>query len=345
MPATREISVLQDGGEVGRQALDLHRLPSGEIGAKWGGLIFPVRNGDRIDLGDVAIAPSLCAPWVDQTTRWSISMGVEGDDAYLFLEGSAQTCTRTLKKLEQAGVDVLRSGPNLSGGLGDWFVRIGAPSPETTAAIREALEEATSFSEVADEQSLRERLLIQGLIAAKASQAKLKEELELAQTAAVALPDETEQQRALKQNLEAMIARLAEVQAQADAWETRALINAAPQPQTRSNRVEEVLAEAAASLLPRLDFIGDSLDFIAIEVSNRSIVWRALLELDRQERALPANWKSVSGHTGWWERHFSTGQDNQGRLYAKVHGQPARWQVLVSHKQDQAGDLRRIGQM
>lgn len=141
------------------------------------------------------------------------------------------------------------------------------------------------------------------------------------------------------------MARLAEAQAQADAWEARTLADATPRPQARPNRVEEALAEAAAALLPRLDFIGGSMNFISVEVSNRSIVWRALLALDRQERGLPANWKSVSGHSGWWERHFSTGQDNQGRLYAKVHGQPVRWQVLVSHKQDQAGDLRRIGQM
>ncbi len=343
MSVTREISVLRDGGEIGRKALELLRLPDGAVGAKWGGLVFPVRDGDRIDLGDLALAPAQCAPLADQATRWSISTGMEGADAYLFLEGSAQTYSRTVKKLEEAGVSVLRSGPNLSGGVGDWFIRIGAPSLETTDAIREVLEEATEFSEVADEQSLRERLLVQGLIAAKASQAKLRKELELAQAAAVALPNETEQERALKQSLEVMAARLAEVQAQAGAFEARALADATSRPQTRPNRVEEVLAEAAAALLPRLDFIGDSMNFIAVEVSNRSIVWRALLALDRQERGVPPNWKSVSGHSGWWERHFSTGQDNQGRLYAKVHGQPARWQVLVSHKQDQAGDLRRIG--
>ncbi len=125
----------------------------------------------------------------------------------------------------------------------------------------------------------------------------------------------------------------------------RARIDATPRAHAKPNRLEIELEKLAAALLPRLDFIGDSIRFIAVEIHDRSVLWRALLALDRQERGQPTGWKSVSGHNGWWEKHFSNGQDNQGRLYARLQGAPPRWQVLVSHKQDQAGDLRRIAQM
>ena len=85
--------------------------------------------------------------------------------------------------------------------------------------------------------------------------------------------------------------------------------------------------------------------FIAVELPDKAGLWKALAELDRQERRIPTAWKSLSSHSGWWERHFSTGQDNQGRIYARAIGMPARWQVLVSHKQEQAMDLKRIARM
>ena len=140
-----------------------------------------------------------------------------------------------------------------------------------------------------------------------------------------------------------MSGRLAEVEEEARGLRER--LEAAPRTVPKANRLEVELSLAAGSLLPRLDFIGDSMNFIAVELPSRSIVWKALAALDRQERGQPEGWKSLSGHTGWWERHFSTGQDNQGRIYARLSGQPARWQVLVSHKQDQTTDLRRIARM
>ena len=95
-------------------------------------------------------------------------------------------------------------------------------------------------------------------------------------------------------------------------------------------------------MLPRLDLIGGSIAFVAIELSDRSAIWRILALLDRQERGQPAGWKPVAGRGGWWERHFSTGQDDQGRVYAKLNADRNGWRVLVSHKQMQASDLRRL---
>jgi hypothetical protein len=298
--------------------------------------------------------PAQCKPWIDATSRWSISTGPNGSDAYLFLEGSAQLLSETIRRLEQAGILVVRSGPNLSGGVGDWFIRIGAPAEEAIATAKKILDEATLVPSPEDDSHRRERLLVQSLIAAKAVQAQLtaaqdqlKAELERARRAALTVSDASTERDGLRQSLEEMAMRLAEVEAEANDLRTRiermpATTGQAPRSPTRHNRLEADLAEAATGLLPRVQFIGDSMKFVAVELPNRSTLWRALYSLDRQERGQPEGWKLLAGHTGWWERHFSTGQDNQGRLYARLTGQPARWQVLVSHKQDQAGDLRRI---
>jgi hypothetical protein len=85
------------------------------------------------------------------------------------------------------------------------------------------------------------------------------------------------------------------------------------------------------------------LRFIAVELMDRSAIWRILGQLQNQERGQPVGWKLISGHRGWWERHFPTGQDDQGRIYARLAGgQGGGWCVLVSHKQSQSTDLRRL---
>jgi len=113
-----------------------------------------------------------------------------------------------------------------------------------------------------------------------------------------------------------MSMRLHEVEEEAGVLEAR--IDATPHLQPKPNRLEAELENVAAALLPRLDFVGDSMRFVAVEVHDRTVLWRSLLALDREERGQPTGWKSVSGHRGWWERHFSNGQDNQGRIYARL---------------------------
>ncbi len=336
-------SVTCEANEFARQSLELFRLPNGGRGAKWGGLVFPVRGGDRIELADQGIPPGQCQLWVPPDAGWAITLGTEGGDAYLFLQGSAQTCARAVRMLQESGVAVLRSGPNLSGGTGDWFIRVGGITDEVEEAVRQVLSDATRAPEVESDTNLRERLLVQAVISGQTAQAELRAKLDRARSVAASLAIETVGQRSLQESLEAMSARLAEVEAEAQ--ELRARVEAAPRPVAKANRLEVELTLAAASLLPRLDFIGNSMSFIAVELPSRSIIWKALAALDRQERGQPEGWKSLSGHPGWWERHFSTGQDNQGRIYARIIRQPSRWQVLVSHKQDQTMDLRRIGRM
>jgi hypothetical protein len=339
----RDMRILRRNVELSRERLELFRLPDGVIGAKWRGLVFPLHGHDAIDIEDRGFPPGQCDAWTEPTGRWTLSKGPEGADAYLFLEGSAETCNRTIRALEKQRITVVRSGPNLSGGVGDWFIRISTPSDEAISAVNKILDETTLVRDAEDDSTVRERLLADALLKAKAAQAELRSELDRAKAAAANLPGETEQRQALQESLLAMSARLAEVEAEAEGL--RARLEAQPRTAGKPNGLEAELAVAAAGLLPRLAFLGSSMSFVAVELPSRSQLWKALAGLDRQERGQPEGWKSLSGHPGWWERHFSTGQDNQGRLYARLSGTPARWQVLVSHKQDQASDLRRISRL
>jgi len=339
----QNVRILKGGAELFCEALDLFRLPDGGKGAKWRGLVFPLKGTDSIDIEERGFPPGQCDPWLEGIGRWTLSEGPEGGDRYLFIEGTAENCNRTVRGLQEQGITVVRSGPNLSGGIGDWFIRINTPSDDASGLIERVLDEATKLREGEDHSTLRERLLVDALLKAKAAQAELRSELDRARSVAATLSVETKGRQELEETLEAMSARLAEVEAEAE--QLRARLETQPRTLAKPNRMEAELAVAVAGLLPRLEFLGNSMSFIAVELPSRVQLWKALGALDRQERGQPEGWKSLSGHPSWWERHFSTGQDNQGRLYARLSGVPARWQVLVSHKQDQASDLRRLSRL
>jgi hypothetical protein len=222
---------------------------------------------------------------------------------------------------------------------------LGVIAEKDAQRLATTLDGVTTSSLGADERPLRERLLIQALVTSQASQARLRVELLRAQQAIGEPSAEKQEREALARSLEDMTARLAEVEAEASALRER--LETVPTVTTSGKAIKlgAELEVAASALLPRLDLIGSSMRFISVELPDRAILWKALAELDRQERRIPPAWKSLSGHSGWWERHFSTGQDNQGRIYARATGTPARWQVLVSHKQDQLMDLKRIARM
>jgi len=345
MAMTRDIRVLRAGRELTRQHLDLFRLPDGAEAAKWGGLVFPILSGDLIEVSGAGVPPAQCQLWQEEAPVSEFVPGPEGADSYVFVEGNAYACRQAEQRLTEAGFEVLRSGPNLSGGAGDWFIRLGPMADDGAAKLRNLLDQPARSITPSDDTPLRERLLVQALVASRAAQALLRTELDRARDSAEQSSIQIREGEARADSVDAMALRLAE--AEAEVTELRARLEAIPRPVTppRANRLETELSVAATHLLPRLEFVGGSMRFVAVELPDRAILWRALAELDRQERRLPASWKSLSGHSGWWERHFSTGRDNQGRLYARTVGTPLRWQVLVSHKQEQPMDLRRIGRM
>ncbi len=346
MQPTREIRVVRQGVALAQQGLDLFLLPDGRPAAKWGGLVFPIHMGDFIEVTEHGWPPSQCRLWEEEATRQRpVTIG-DGTDSYVLVEGNAQTCSRVVRQLAEAGFEVLRSGPNLSGMAGDWFIRLGPMPAGGAQTLETILAEGTKpLATADDEENLRERLLIQALVNSQASRIRLSSELERARHTIAEISGTNSEREALARALEDTASRLAEVEVEAGALRAQLERTPVVTTQAKTNKLEMELEVAASALLPRLDFIGNSMWFISVELPDRAILWKALAALDRQDRGLPPAWKSVSGHSGWWERHFSTGQDNQGRIYARAFGAPARWQVLVSHKQDQPMDLKRIARM
>ncbi len=340
--------VLREGHELACEALALFRTPDGAEAARWGGLVFPLRAGDVIDVSDRGLPPSHCRLWEDEGPAVAIVADRGGSDCYVFIEGSARACQMAVRQLTDAGCQVLRSGPNLSGGAADWFIRLRA-MPDDIAEKLPGLLRGVAISPPGEEQApLRERLLVQALTASQANRIRLQAQLAEVRKVVETTSARAQDREVLLGNLDSMAARLAE--AEAEALDLRNRLEAAPIAAPvvtpalapKPNRLEVELGIAVAVLLPRIDFVRNSLRFIAVELPERDLLWKALAALDRQERSLPPAWKSVSGHPGWWERHFSTGQDNQGRIYARAAGTPSRWQVMVSHKQYQLMDLRWI---
>lgn len=345
MPMTREIRVLRGSNELDCGPAELFRMPDGKQGAKWRGLVFPVRPEGTIEIGDAGLPPAECQPLQDEAPAWRFVAGPEGAGSYVFVDGDAHACRQAERQLREGGFDVARSGPNLSGGPGDWFIRLEAMPEDATAKLRALLAGLAVPPEPGDELPLRERLLAEALSASRAALARLRSELEQARASAAANAAPGHDAQGLVAAMNAMASRLAEAEAQSA--ELRACLDstARPAPPSKAGRLEAELGVALAHLLPGFEFLGASMRFIAVELPDRAILWKALAELDRQQSRLPPRWKSLSGHPGWWERHFSTGQDDQGRIYARWDGKASKWQILVSHKQEQALDLKRIARL
>jgi hypothetical protein len=101
------------------------------------------------------------------------------------------------------------------------------------------------------------------------------------------------------------------------------------------NEIEVVLE----TLLPGVRLIRDSIIVIAAEFSNRRALYRGLAELQIVNGRLPPTWKKLKGLDAWWERHMSDGQDDGGRVYARLGDSDRVWDVLISHKSEQSRDI------
>jgi hypothetical protein len=341
LPATRRIVVQRGGREIDVTEADLFRLPDGRAGARWGGLVFPLLEEDRIETADIGVAPARCTRWHEASPEWRYEPGPPGFDGYLFVGGDAHQLKTATANLRRAGVRVVRTGPNLSGSPGDWFIRVAGLDDATPARLAAILGEAVARPASATDGSLRERLLVDALEATAAARDALRADLERALAAAAAARSRAEADAGLVDRLNEMAQRLAT--ADAENLTLRSRISAAPRPVQAPKSLRTEIESVIENLLPRLDLLWNSVEFMAVELKDRSSIWRVLGALDRQDRGQPTGWKSVAGRQGWWERHFSTGQDDQGRVYARHEDAQRPWKVLVSHKQDQTGDIRRLG--
>ena len=309
--------------------VDVLRLPDGRRGVAWGGAVFPLLDGNRIEETGEAFPPSLCRPFGSDRVAAHLVALEQSGEAYLFLDGNAAERDQMSRALMALGATVVRTGPNGSDHPGDWFLRLAGLNEMLQARVASLIEDGQP-AQIPAAAGVREALLSQSLRSAMQRQTELAARMHETLTASAV-------ERAQGADL---LREVASQQLQLEVLARRAVERPAKSTPRAGRLMRDEVAGVAAALLPRLRLLGGSLDFMATELSDRGPVWRALGELDRNAHGMPIGWKGVAGKQGWWERHFPTGQDNQGRLYARLAG--ATWVVLVSHKQGQAADIRNL---
>jgi hypothetical protein len=354
MITTARIRVLDANQLFEDRVCRLVRLRGGQRAAIWRGLAYPLSEDDTIDISGVGVSPSECLP-VDTSAgstgagrRWSVVEGLE--EAWVLVAGTVADRDAAALGLRQAGLTVLRSGAwlgEVADGLqADWFVRIVQPT--SAKALKPLLEQILGPRQVAGSAStepaddLRRRLMGAELDRARAEAAALRAEAERLNAGAgnasalavrvVALEAELEHvQRALE-------AERAARTAPADTSQPSAALPAA-QPPRLARRLQEEVATVLESLLPGVRLLRDSLMVASAEFRDRAAFYRALRELAQGPARLPPAWKKLRGADGWWERHVSTGEDDAGRAYVRTNAASSGWDVLLSHKAEQARDI------
>jgi hypothetical protein len=103
----------------------------------------------------------------------------------------------------------------------------------------------------------------------------------------------------------------------------------------RRNSPRRDLVNVIRILLPDVHFLRDSLDVITQELESFEPVLRKLRNLCSDH--VNVKGERVEGTGKWKERHFSTGQKNDGRFYFTNDG--STWRVLVSFKDSQKRDI------
>lgn len=95
------------------------------------------------------------------------------------------------------------------------------------------------------------------------------------------------------------------------------------------------LGEAIRILLPNMEHLHDSQTVILQKLEGYEPILRELWSLSNT----PGDFKGKKvGGTEWKERHFNTGQKDDGRFYFRNDG--TKWLVLVSFKKNQERDIK-----
>ncbi|CAO3424320.1 hypothetical protein [Azospirillum endophyticum] len=330
-------------------------LPDQRTAAIWRGLAYPLLEGERIDVSGEAVVPGAASPPAAGASRPDARFAVvEGvGEAYLLIQGSVIDREQAAARLAAGGLTVLRHGRYLGdvvdGLSADWFIRFQTQSAARQPLadhIRTLLDGLLRLAETpASMAELRLRLVEGELAQAKAAAASLKAEvarlrLALAEQASVPIQDDGgEVADRLRAELDDLQKALAEEAKHRVAAEELALeVPRSPRP-PGGGRLKDEVAAVFAGLLPRIRLLRSSLDVIAVEFSDRRFLYGALAELADGTTGTPPNWKKVKGADRWWERHISNGQDDTGRIYARLAAEGRGWVVLVSHKSEQPRDI------
>ena len=105
-----------------------------------------------------------------------------------------------------------------------------------------------------------------------------------------------------------------------------------------AEKAESQLMDVVEVLLPEVEFLKDSRKVVLRELSSFKPIFAELHAIATEP---VVKGQAVEGASGWKERHFNTGQKDDGRLYYKR--QDGKWLVLVSFKSSQKQDVRWLG--
>jgi len=343
------ISVHENGQLLETRDCRAVALPDGAVGVFWRGLIYPVSDGDRIDIagpasrpGDGAVERSSCPI----PARFTVIEGAE--ESYLLIQGSVLDREQAAARLAASDVKVIRSGRYLGAPVddlvADWFIRIecgGAEAQIATGRITALLDGvmAPVFADGSTEE-LRLRLVRSELAFARAREAALRSECARLKLALAERESSSVDAAAdVQVEMESLRLALIEEARCRIAAEALALDGAPPPRPPPPARLKDEVAAVFESLLPRIRLLRASSDVIAVEFSDRRFLYGALAELGNGTDGMPNNWKKLKGIERWLERHIANGQDDTGRIYARLNQQDRLWDVLVSHKSEQSRDV------
>jgi hypothetical protein len=340
------ISIFNSGQLFENRECALVRLPDGREGAIWRGLAYPLELPDHhIDMGREAFPPGDCLHWhasiAATQPNFAIIEGVE--EAYVLLSGPSISRETTARTLKDSGYEVIRTGRYLGdpvdGLEADWFIRLTKPKVGYESLSVVLAGQAIGVNGHDTFGEYRARLIAGELASVKAREAALRAEiarLKLELTSVGQTQTEIDELRTaieLERNLrqEADLAALAAAQLANEPRVDRPVVP----PGKLKNEIEVVLE----TLLPGVRLMRDSIIVIAAEFSNRRALYRGLAELCTVNGRLPPPWKKLKGLDTWWERHISDGQDDAGRVYARLENSDRAWDVLISHKSEQSRDI------
>lgn len=342
MSLTERYIVVRAGSEVvGEEALPLARLPSGAIGAIYRGQVFPLFPDGSVDIAGQFYVPGACSlldpahPPRPPIAWWVLPQ----EPPVLLIRGDEDARDRLLDTVVKQGGEITASGPYLAGGdvdvLADWFaLPRGMTADEVRAALGRAAEEeqgvslapATPSVTAAEREAfLRDAL---ALLRSEVQDAvrrvgEMAAQLKEAETAWIA----ESEARAVAESLAAAEKRAADAEQ----------VRPPPRPASAKRAAEEI-GEAISALLPNLALLKDTKAAIALGFSDRGPCLRALRALHDHSGETLRAWKGVRGAAGWRERHVSTGQDDSGRIYARVR-KDGIVEILLSFKGSQDRDV------
>jgi hypothetical protein len=123
--------------------------------------------------------------------------------------------------------------------------------------------------------------------------------------------------------------------------ELRASQDLPKEPRQPRSRQRDEFSQVLDCLLPNLEFVGDSIPFMHMEIQDRGPTLKWLYQLSIQE---DVRGKDFRGAPGWLEvdKRIGDGRTSTVRIYYKMTCQPGRYYVLVSEKSEQKRDLDRL---